>query len=126
MQPAVADRPLTVCKRPDLIVRSHQSGDRRVWRIKDALSLEYFELNEQEYAILEMLDGRVTPAEVRHRFERMFAPLRLAPRLLHDFLADLNEAGLLLVQAPGVGERLLQQHRERRRRELAGDLSNIL
>ena len=86
----------------------------RVWVVKDPVSLQYYHLAEQEYAILRMLDGHTDPCEIIKRFERQFAPQQLSTRGLHTFLAQLHAQGLILTDSPGQGEELLVRHRQRR------------
>jgi putative peptide zinc metalloprotease protein len=55
------------------------------WRIKDPISLRYFELSDEEYAVLAMLDGKASLAEIKEAIEKRFPP-RLAT---FDQLQDL-------------------------------------
>jgi putative peptide zinc metalloprotease protein len=122
---SVADRPLGLRKRPDLIARACQIGARRLWRVKDPVALEYFEFSDQEFAILDMLDGSATLAGIQRRFEQLFLPLQLSLGQLHAFLHGLHESGLLLATAPGQGARLLKR-RDRARRDVTTHLFRLL
>jgi putative peptide zinc metalloprotease protein len=87
--------------RPDLVIE-RAAGDR--WVVLDPVALRYFELRDAECAVLRMLDGRIDFAELRGRFERLFAPLRLSAPMLESFLHRLHEYGLVLADAPGQGQ----------------------
>lgn len=104
-------------KRPDLVMRPLWFRGRKYWIVKDPLALEYSRLREEEYFILELLDGRVSVEEIQRRFNERFAPLRLTPSRLQAFLGMLYRAGLLLSGAAGQGEELWQRGRGKLRRE---------
>jgi len=111
--------------RPDLVVYRLAFRRRRYWGIKDPVALKYFQLGEQEYAILSMLDGRRTLEQVRQRFERAFAPCQLTLPRLQNFLARMHRSGLLVADAAGQGQELLARRRRDRRRRL-GQWGNLL
>jgi putative peptide zinc metalloprotease protein len=126
MNGSVAQRPVALRKRPDLISEACRIGKRLLWRVKDPVSLEYFEFSEQEYAILEMLDGSATLSSIQRSFEKSFVPLQLGLGPLQQFLYRLHEAGLVLATTPGQGDNLLQRRRLRGQREFLSGLFNIL
>ncbi len=101
-------------------------GGTRYWTVKDPVAARYYQLSEEEYAILSMLDGRASLDSIRRRFERRFAPLQLPADRLHEYLGRLHECGLVLADAPGQGQQLRKRHRLTRRRELLAGFSNIL
>jgi putative peptide zinc metalloprotease protein len=119
-------RRLALRMRPDLSVQAQQYGPDRYWLVKDPVALRYFHLCEEEHAILRMLDGRASLADIKRRFEEAFAPLQVTAEHLHAFLSRLYESGLLLAEAPGQGEQLLQRHTRRRRRAWLDFLGNLL
>lgn len=123
---AAAARPLSLRMRPDLMVRPLVVLGRRNWGIKDPVSLAYFRLRDEEYAVLEMLDGEASSREIIERFNRRFAPRRLGPEQLQAFLARLHADGLVVADAPGQGAQLLARDQKQRRRRLASSLSNPL
>ena len=126
MSSSVAERPLALRKRPDLIARAHRIGAGRIWRVKDPVALDYFEFSDHEYAILEMLDGSSTLAGIQRRFEQAFAPLQLGLGQLQQFLHNLHDSGLVLATATGQGAKLLERRRDREGREITSRLFNIL
>jgi putative peptide zinc metalloprotease protein len=123
---SAAGRPLTLRKRPDLRIEPQQYGQERYWLVKDPVSLAYFHLCEEEHAVLEMLDGRASLAQVKRGFEKLFAPLQVTYEQLQAFLGRLHRAGLLLSDAPGQGEQLLERRARVRRRAWLGSLANVL
>ena len=90
------------------------------------MALAYFRLRDQELAVLEMLDGRASAAEIIARFERRFAPRRLTPERLQAFLARLHRDGLILSDAAGQGLQLLDRAGTARRRRRFQSVANLL
>jgi putative peptide zinc metalloprotease protein len=52
-----ASRSLTMRTRPDLQSKRQRYHGRTFWVVKEPVGLNYFRFHEEEYAILEMLDG---------------------------------------------------------------------
>ena len=98
-----AARPLPLRMRSDLIVAPQRIAGRRYWAVKDPVAMAYFRLRDEEHAVLEMLDGQASSAEIIARFERRFAPRRLDPAGLQGFLAKLHSDGLVISDAAGKG-----------------------
>jgi hypothetical protein len=121
-----SSRPLFLRKRPDLVVQRQEYLGRRYWVIKDPLALKYYRFEEEEYALLEMLDGQASLDELQSRFEARFAPQRIARQELHQLVGMLHRSSLLLSDAPGQGEQLLERKRERSRRARWAALGNVL
>jgi putative peptide zinc metalloprotease protein len=119
-------RPVGLRMRPDLSVRAQRFGQERCWVVKDPVALAYFHLNDEEHAILLMLDGRASLAEIKRRFEEAFAPLQMSFEQLQAFLGRLHESGLVLSDAPGQGDQLLLRHRRRRRWAATQAVMNVL
>ena len=126
LQNSATTRALPLRMRGDLVVRQLQYGGETCWGVKDPVTLSYFQLQEEEYFILQMLDGETSLEEIRDRFQQRFAPLRLEMRQLHGFLGKLHSDGLILSSAAEQGEQMLKRGRKRRRQEIWQTLSNVL
>src|SRR5262245_11768003 len=118
--------PLKVRMRPDLELASHGGPVDRYWVVHDPVSLKFFRLRDEECSILRMLDGRSTLEEIRLRFERQFAPLRLGAQQLHAFIFRLHEFGLVVADAVGQGDVLAKRSRGARNSDLVNSLGNPL
>ncbi len=112
---SAAHRALQLRMRPDLIVRGQRAGRQRTLVVKDPVSLQYSQLREEEYFILEKLDGQTSLTEIKRQFDRRFAPRTLPIERLHAFIAQLYDNGLLLADAAGQGEQLVERFGRRRR-----------
>ncbi len=112
--------------RPDLVVRPVWHGARRYWVVKDPLALRYYHLRDEEYAVLELLDGRHSLADVQRRFERRFAPHRISAEQLQSFLGMLHREGLVLADGPRQADELLARAATARRRAFWQTIANPL
>ncbi|MFO0914953.1 MAG: HlyD family efflux transporter periplasmic adaptor subunit [Pirellulales bacterium] len=121
-----ATRPLPVRMRPDLVVRRHRYHGRPFWVVKEPIGLKYFRFQEEEFAILKMLDGQCSYQQIKERFESEFAPQKITLQDLQQFLGMLHRSGLLISNAPGQGLQLKRRRDEQAQRELMGKLANIL
>src|SRR5439155_16658137 len=119
-------RPLAVQMRRDLVARRQRWQSREYWTVKDPLTLKYYRFEEEEFAILSMLDGLTSSDAIRERFEREFAPQRLTAPQLQRLLSMLHRSNLLVADATGQGEALLARDRDRQRRAWLNSAANLL
>ena len=112
--------------RPDVSVHPLEFGGKRYWGIKDPVSLRYYQLREEEFYILEMLNGRTSLEEIQASFEQRHAPRRVSMPQLQSFLGILHEQGLIVTDLPGQGPELLERSEKSRRREFLSAFSNVL
>jgi putative peptide zinc metalloprotease protein len=102
-------RPLRLRARADLQFDVQTFSGRTYWAVKDPVALRYFHLREEEFAVLEMLDGTASIESIRLAFDRRFAPRRVSVRDLQAFLMQLHAEGLVVGDAPGQGGELLER-----------------
>ena len=113
-------------KRGDLKVHEQQFGNSKFWHIKDPVSLRYFQLKSEEYAVLRMLDGNVSLFDLRRKFETQFPPQRISLNQLQTFLAALHSSGLIISETGGQADILFERGERERRSKLVRGLSNVL
>ncbi|MCA9229823.1 MAG: biotin/lipoyl-binding protein [Planctomycetales bacterium] len=121
-----SSRKLAVLVRPDLKARRQRYQGRIYWVVKDPVGLQYFRFEEEEFAILQMLDGQSSLDEIAERFEAEFPPQTIRVEELQNFIGMLYRSGLILSDVPGQGVQLKTRRDERKRKETIGALSNIL
>ena len=121
-----SSRKLAIRVRPDLKARRQRYQGRVYWVVKDPVGLQYFRFEEEEFAILQMLDGQSSLEEIAEQFEADFPPQTIRVEELQNFIGMLHRSGLVLSDAPGQGVQLKKRSDERRRKELIGSMSNIL
>jgi putative peptide zinc metalloprotease protein len=75
-----SSRKLAIRVRPDLKARRQRYQGRNYWVVKDPVGLQYFRFEEEEFAILQMLDGESSLDDIAERFEaeQRPGPVRLA------------------------------------------------
>ena len=118
--------PSALRMRPDLEVFPQPGGERPAWVVKDPVALRYQRLGEEEFAILQWLDGRTGLDEIRDKFAQRFPPQQLSRQQLHQFLGRLHRQGLLLAESPGQHETLLERWTVQRRWEWFQRLTSVL
>lgn len=121
-----SSRRLAIRVRPDLSSRKQRYQGRTYWVVKDPVGLQYFRFEEEEYAIMQMLDGESSLEQIAEQFEREFPPQTIRVEELQNFVGMLHKSGLVLSNAPGQGRQLKERRDEKKRRELISALSNLL
>jgi putative peptide zinc metalloprotease protein len=119
-------RPLAIRKRPDLQVTKQRYQGRHYWIVKDPVGLNYFRFQEEEFALLNWLDGRTSLDDLRERFEKDFAPQKITLEELGRLIGMLHQSALVIASVPGQGKQLLKLRWERKKREFWGAVSNVL
>ena len=121
-----AQRPLKLRVRPDLKVRRHKYQGRPFWVVKEPIGLKYYRFQEEEFSILQMLDGNTSYEDLKSQFESEFAPQRITLQDLQHFIGMLHRSGLVISDQSGQGRQLNRRASENSKRELMGKLSNVL
>jgi putative peptide zinc metalloprotease protein len=121
-----SSRKLPIRKRPDLRARQHRYQGRLYWVVKDPVGLQYYRFEEEEFAILQMLDGQSSLDEIAERFERDFPPQTIRTEELQQFIGMLHRSGLVITDAPGQGQQLVKRRNERVHQQRVATLTNIL
>ena len=119
-------RKLPIRRRPDLVARRQHYLGRSYWVVKEPVGLNYFRFQEEEYAILQMLDGQTSLDEIKDRFEAEFPPQKITLEELQQFLGMLHRSGLVVADLPGQGRQLRTRRDERVRKQWLAAVSNIL
>ncbi|MEM6471348.1 MAG: HlyD family efflux transporter periplasmic adaptor subunit [Planctomycetota bacterium] len=120
-----SSRPLTVRKRPDLSASRHRYQGTGYWVIKEPVGLQYFRFHDEEYFILNMLDGHVSLQHIKDGFEQRFAPQKITFGDLQQFIGMLHRSGLVISNSPGQGKALRHRGRKKRNKETLGKLANV-
>ena len=95
--------------RRDLVAQSVAVEGEVGWTLKDPLSLAYFRLRDVEFALFNLLDGRVTYAQLLELVRQKFPAERWTLENVRPFLASLIQSGLVTSLLPGQGMRHAQQ-----------------
>jgi putative peptide zinc metalloprotease protein len=119
-------RPLAIRRRPDLQVTKQRYQGRQYWIVKDPVGLNYFRFQEEEFNLLNWLDGESSLDDLRNRFEKQFAPQKITLEELGRLIGMLHQSGLVIAGVPGQGQQLLKLRWERKKKEFMAALSNLL
>ena len=119
-------RPLAIRMRPDLQVNQQRYQGRHYWIVKDPVGLNYFRFQEEEFAILNWLDGKTSLDESAHRFEKQFAPQKITLEELGRLIGMLHQSALVIAGVPGQGKQLLKRRWDRKKKEILGRFANVL
>jgi putative peptide zinc metalloprotease protein len=112
--------------RQDLAIAPQKYEGRTYYVVKDPVSLRYYRFKEQEYFLIQLMDGRHTLDDAQKEFEKRFRPDRLTLEDLEGFGQQLLTAGLAQNESPQAGKQLFDRRKKRRRSEILQALTNIL
>lgn len=96
------DRPVALRMRRDLLVRERSSRGRTYFILKDPITLAHHQLWEEEYSLLQMLDGKTSFSSMKEAFGKRFKNSRLDLKLLQMLHGQFHRNGLVL--SDGVGQ----------------------
>ncbi len=121
-----AERVLLVYARNDLEAKRATYLGRSFWIVKDPIGLKYYRFQDEEYFILESLDGTKSLETIKEDFEAKFPPQKITLEEIQNFVGQLHQCSLIVVGVPDQGHELLKRRKKRRRREILAACSNIL
>jgi len=111
--------------RPDLSVKRQQYQGRSFWVVKEPIGLNYYRFHDEEFSILNMMDGHTSLDFMKEEFEREFAPQKVTFQDLQHFIGQLHRSGLVISEAPGQGRQLRHRRDTKKRKELMGKFTNV-
>jgi putative peptide zinc metalloprotease protein len=117
---------LKVKLRADLVVQPQFYEGMTHYVIKDPLALKYFRFKIEEYFLLQQFDGKQTLQEVKKAFERKYRPQTISIEDLTRFVAQLHEAGIILIDSGEQAKVLIRRRKKNRMRKVWSFLANIL
>jgi putative peptide zinc metalloprotease protein len=123
---SASSRPLAIKRRSDLSAKRQNYLGTPYWVVKEPVGLNYFRFQEEEFAILNMLDGRSSLDEIKDRYEEEFPPSKITVEEIARFVGNLYQSGLLIADVPGQGDQLKKRRAEKRKKELLAAWSNVL
>lgn len=124
---APEDQIVPFCGRSDLVLIPAAPGD-GAWSVtvKDPLTLRYFRLGAEEHAVLELLDGRRTLADVALALRKRFPGGEISSANVGHFVTQLLKSGLLRATSTGFGRRVASWDAASLRRAKWGQLISLL
>ncbi len=117
---------LQVRLRPDLVVQPQFYEGMTHYVIKDPLALKYFRFKIEEYFLLQQFDGKQTLQDVKKAFEKKYRPQTISIEDLTRFVAQLHEAGIILIDSSEQAKVLIRRRKKNRWRRIWSFFANIL
>ncbi|QEG21315.1 site-2 protease family protein [Mariniblastus fucicola] len=121
-----AKRPLGMRVRADLVANRQCYEGRDCWVVKDPIAMKYFRFEEEEYRLLQMIDGEASPDQIKRKFEHDFSPQKINLQELFQLVGMLYRNSLLVSDAPEQGESLRHRAAETEKAKRWQSLTNIL
>src|SRR5476651_1395381 len=90
-----SQRRVSLRTRPDLVATRHRYQGRPYWIVKDPVGLRYFRFQEEEYFLLQRLDGHASLEDIKDAFETEYRPQRIRLEELGQFFGMLHRNGLI-------------------------------
>ena len=112
--------------RADLHAKPQTYEGRDCWVIQDPIAMKYFRFEEEEYQLLQMIDGRSSPEQIKAQFEAKFSPQKLSLQELFQLIGMLYRNALLVSDAADQGESLRQRGLENEKTKRRQSLTNVL
>ncbi|MDR2642718.1 MAG: biotin/lipoyl-binding protein [Planctomycetaceae bacterium] len=119
-------RTLPVRVRHDISAQRQQYLGRTYWIIKEPIGSRYFRLQDEEYAIMKLLNGERSLDDIKREFENMFPPQKVSLDEIQNFLGQLHQNGLIIAATPEQGNELLKRKKKRKKQELFQKFTNVL
>ncbi|MDO4574504.1 MAG: HlyD family efflux transporter periplasmic adaptor subunit [Planctomycetia bacterium] len=119
-------RPLAIRVRPDISAKRQKYLGKSYWIVKDPVGLKYYRFQDEEYAILNMLDGKNSLDSIKDNFQKTFPPQKITLEELQHFIGSLHQSGLILTSVHDQGYQLYERSIVRKRKERLGAFTNIL
>lgn len=121
---ASRDRVVELIARPDLEIRRSDFQGEPSQIVKDPLAMRYFQLREQEYRVLQMLNGQTTYADIQIALQAEFPASRVRMETIVQLIFNFHQNGLLLTSAPGQASRLAKREAASRRSKRLAKILN--
>jgi putative peptide zinc metalloprotease protein len=82
-------RKLPIKVRPDLSAERQYYLGRSYWVLKEPIGTKFYRLQDEEYAILKLFDGKHSLDDIKKQFEREFPPQKITLEDLHHFIGHI-------------------------------------
>ncbi len=96
-------------RRHDLIAERRIVRGKVCWYIKDPWTLRHYEIRDEEYQLLCMLNGDASYEQIRRQFEERFAPARLHRGRFAWLVGRFHRDGLVIADGLDQGNVLWQR-----------------
>ena len=105
-------RPIRMRMRNDLVAKRQTWQGREYWILKDPVAMKYYRFEDEEYQLLQMLDGDISPDEIKLQFDYQFAPQKITMPELFQLIGMLYRNSLVLSDGSDQGRSLLERSKK--------------
>lgn len=112
--------------RKDLVSERIAYRNEGSWVVKDPVGLKYHRLLDEQYFILQSLDGELSLEDILANVKRRFPTVHLTLRQVQSVVTDLFDKGLLASDRPGQAGVLIEREKKNRRKKIKQTLTSIL
>jgi putative peptide zinc metalloprotease protein len=119
-------RPIPLEVRPDLIFKRIDYLGVGYWVIKDPAGLKYFRLQQEQYEVLQLLDGERSLEQIRDKMLQIMPTVRLQLSDIQHLITDLHEKAVVYSNREGQGASLIKKHREERKKKFFNTFKSLL
>lgn len=126
VSPLSRHQPLALRCRPDLIESTLRSQGETAFVVKDPVALKYFRLREAEAALLRLVDGNRSIADICDRLKFQFPAVTVDENQVHLAIQGFHRQGLLISNSINQGRVFEKRKKERDRKQIGQLFSSIL
>jgi putative peptide zinc metalloprotease protein len=119
-------RPIPLEVRPDLVIKRIDYLGVGYWVIKDPAGLKYYRLQQEQYEVLQLLDGERSLEQIRDKMLQIMPTVRLQLSDIQHLITDLHEKAVVYSNRGGQGASLIKKHREERKKKFFNTLKSLL
>jgi putative peptide zinc metalloprotease protein len=119
-------RAIPLAVRADLVIKRIDYLGVGYWVIKDPAGLKYFRLQQEQYHVLNLLNGERSLEQLREEMLRIMPTVRLQLSDIQHLITDLHEKGLVCSNRSGQGASLIKKHRDEKKKKFFNTLKSLL
>jgi putative peptide zinc metalloprotease protein len=119
-------RPIPLEVRADLVIKRIDYLGVGYWVIKDPAALKYFRLQQEQYHVLNLLNGERSLEQLREEMLRIMPTVRLQLSDIQHLITDLHEKGLVSSNRSGQGASLIKKQRDEKKKKFFNTLKSLL
>ena len=125
LQPT-STRPIPLQMRKDLVTERISYRNEGSWVVKDPVGLKYHRLLDEQFFILESLNGELSLEDILANVKRRFPTVHLTLRQVQSVVTDLFDKGLLSSERHGQAGVLIEREKKNKRKKLMQAITSIL
>ncbi|MGZ0170165.1 MAG: hypothetical protein ACKVHE_11460 [Planctomycetales bacterium] len=119
-------RAIPLAVRADLVIKRIDYLGVGYWVIKDPAGLKYYRLQQEQYHVLNLLDGERSLEQLREEMLKIMPTVRLQLSDIQHLITDLHEKSLVSSNRSGQGASLIKKQRDEKKKKFFNTLKSLL